>query len=679
MNPYEPQVLPAGFESEADELSFAERMRWRWNRLRCMSAEEVTHRVLRLAAAHAERAGILGSRRVPAPCLEGAAVGSPPPPPAVDPAPYIAAAQRIAAGRLDLFALGEVFVGAPPRWNRDPKTGIEAPLRFGKLFDYRDSMRVGNIKYLWEPNRHLHLVTLAQAYALSGERVHFDALADQLESWFDACPCPIGVNWSSALEPAMRLVNWSLAWRFLGGIGSPAFTTERGMRLRERWLLAVFQHVQFVRGFYSRYSSANNHVIGEATGVWIGTLTWPYWPQFRRWNTQARAILQAEALAQNAPDGVNREQSTSYQQFELDLLLLALLAGRAGGCPFPAAFDARLESMLEYVASVMDAGGHVPTIGDSDDGAVVSLAQGGPFCRFRSVLATGAVLFGRGDFKAKAGLLDDKSRWLLGPGADEKFDALAAVRRPVRQAFRDGGCYVLGCEFETAREIRLVADAGPLGYQSIAAHGHADALSFTLSVAGMEFFVDPGTFAYHTQATWRQYFRGTSAHNTLRVDSADQSEQGGNFLWLRKARAGCNAWLSSPDHDDFTGWHDGYLRLPDPVMHRRRIVLDKQARVVTIEDRLEMSGEHAIELFFHCSEGCTVSPSDDGYAIDQGGTRLWLKLPRAPGATSLVHFGSLSPISGWVSRRFDAKTPAPTICWSARVAGSTGLRTEICC
>jgi len=28
-----------------------------------------------------------------------------------------------------------VDLGTPPRWNRDPKTGIEAPLEFGKTLD----------------------------------------------------------------------------------------------------------------------------------------------------------------------------------------------------------------------------------------------------------------------------------------------------------------------------------------------------------------------------------------------------------------------------------------------------------------------------------------------------------------------------------------------------------------
>ena len=76
---------------------------------------------------------------------------------------------------------------------------------------------VGDVKYLWELNRHGHLVTLAQAYALSGELRYAETIQAHLESWFVACPCGIGPNWSSALEPAIRLINWSAAWHLLGG------------------------------------------------------------------------------------------------------------------------------------------------------------------------------------------------------------------------------------------------------------------------------------------------------------------------------------------------------------------------------------------------------------------------------------------------------------------------------
>jgi len=654
---------------------------WRLNRLRCMTAAEISHRVLRMLSMHVERAGLLGSRSVPPPNL------SPTPRPwvhttaRVDTSRYLAAADRIAAGRFDVFALQGVELGSPPSWNRDPKTGVEAPLSFGMLLDYRNPRLVGEIKYLWEPNRHLHIVTLAQAYALSGDARYFGVIRQHLESWFAACPCRLGPNWSSALEPAIRLINWSVAWQLLGGALSPLFQDGEGARFRQRWLEFVFQHAQFVQGNFSLYSSANNHLVGEAAGLFIAALTWPFWPHARAWLTGARTILEREIPLQNALDGVNREQAVSYQQFALDLLLLLLFAGKANGKKFSATFESRVEAMMEYLASIMDAGGNIPMFGDSDDGFVVKLAQGEEFCRYRSLLATGAILFRRGDFKAKAGKLDDKTRWFFGKEADAAFEQLdgAQAQLPVRRAFTHGGYYILGCDFETENEIRLVADAGPLGYQTIAAHGHADALAFTLSVGGKEFFIDPGTYTYHTQGPWRQYFRGTAAHNTLRIDGMDQSQSGGNFMWLRKANARCTLWRPSDERDVFEGWHDGYTQLPDPVVHRRRISLEKRTRRVLIEDSLQMSGAHEIELFFHCSEQCRVDPVPGGYRIGQTEKPLFLKLPEAKGAVSGVHYGSTSPILGWVSRRFDEKQPAPTIAWRARIAGDIVLRSEILC
>jgi hypothetical protein len=298
---------------------------------------------------------------------------------------------------------------------------------------------------------------------------------------------------------------------------------------------------------------------------------------------------------------------------------------------------------------------------------------------YRSLLALGAILFKRGDFKLKAGMLDDRARWLLGSAADIEFERLDAekTRLPLRQAFPEGGYFVLGCEFDTSREIRVVADAGPLGYRSIAAHGHADALAFTLSAGGREFLIDPGTYAYHTQERWRNYFRGTSAHNTVRIDGLDQSVAGGNFMWLKKARAGCSLWLSSTEQDSFEGWHNGYLRLEDPVKHRRLIQLHKKARRVVIEDTLEMEDEHDVELFFHCAETCRVESVPHGYVVSQGALSIRLQLPDIAGSETSVQRGSLAPIMGWVSRAFDRREPASTIVWRARLSGSSRLRTEI--
>jgi hypothetical protein len=672
---------PPNAPDDGAAARMTEKLLWRFNRLRCMSPGEVVHRVRRTLAVGAQRSHLFRIRPVPEPRLDARARPWVHRRVAVDATPYLQAADRIAAGRMDIFALRDVQVGSPPRWNRDPKTGIEAPVRFGKTLDYRDPALVGDIKYLWELNRHLHIVTLAQAWTLSGDRKYFDVIADHLESWFDACPYPLGANWTSSLEAGLRLINWSAAWQLLGGAHSPLFNSDRGMRLRRTWLESVYRHCTFIHGYFSLYSSANNHLIGEAAGLYIASQTWPLWPRASAWGERAKAILEREAPLQTAADGVNREQAVAYQHFVLDLLLLAMLAGKANRQWFSVAYESRVEAMMEYLASIMDVGGNLPMIGDADDARVVGLApETAPGCK--SSLATGAILYGRGDFKFKAGALDDRTRWLLGPDADDDFAALERAREgqlPVRRAFHSGGYYVLGCDFESRDEIRLIVDAGPLGYQAIAAHGHADALAFTLSVGGLEFFIDPGTYAYHTQGPWRRYFRGTAAHNTVRVDARDQSQPGGNFMWLRKAHAGCSAWATTASRDEFEGWHDGYTHLDDPVLHRRRIALDKGGRRALIEDVLKMEGTHEIELLFHCNEHCRVDRTDDGFSVRRDGREVRLRLPQREDGYATVHVGATRPIAGWVSRRFDSKSPSPTIVWQVRARGMTVLQTEIAC
>jgi len=229
------------------------------------------------------------------------------------------------------------------------------------------------------------------------------------------------------------------------------------------------------------------------------------------------------------------------------------------------------------------------------------------------------------------------------------------------------------------RSPHTAVSAGASGQRGVGGHSHNDKLSFELHLHGEPVIVDPGSPTYTRDPQLRNQFRSTAAHNTLRVDGQDQSEPGGSFMWLRKARAGCSHWSSADRLDVFEGWHDGYTRLSDPVFHRRRIVLDKLARRVLLEDRLEMSGTHEIELFFHCSERCRVERVDEGYRICGMDKTIVLKLPSVEGATTEVYTGSVAPVLGWISRRFDEKTAAPTIVWRARITGAALLSTEVYC
>jgi hypothetical protein len=652
-------------------------LEWKLNRLKAMGPAEVCWRVRRAVAAGLERRGLGLAHDVDAGTGNAGSAWTSPLPTDFDAATYIAAADRVLAGRWDLFSLRDCPLGFPPRWNRDPKTGVEAPLDFGTSIDYRDERIVGDIKYLWELNRHLELVTLAQAWHLTREPRFAENARRLLLSWLDQCPYPQGPHWTSALESGVRLVNWACAWIFLGGDASPLFASEAGAAFRRRWLIAIYRHCHFVGSHLSRHSSANNHLFGELMGLFVASTVWPLWRESAGWQARARDELEAEAIKQIGADGTNREQAFWYHHEVADMMLLCLLFGRANGIAFSRRFAMRLESMLEFIAAVMDSGGHVPMIGDADDAVMVRFSREREFCPYRSLLAVGAVLFARGDFKAQAGRFDDKSRWLLGDAASQRFDALGvAAGRPARLAFPEGGYYVLGRDFGTPHEVKAVVDAGPLGYLSIAAHGHADALAFTLSAGGKELLVDPGTYAYHREKRWRDYFRGTSAHNTLRIDGQEQSVPGGNFMWRSHARALCERFEPGMERDVFEGVHDGYLRLEDPVRHRRRIELDKRELRIEVRDTLECRGEHFVELHWHLAETCAARVSGDAVDVICAGVRMRVECPGELGPPEVV-IGRSDPPLGWISRRFDEKTSSPAIVCQGRIAGGTSLVTVV--
>ena len=649
---------------------------WYLRRLRRMSGAEVAHRVARRVRAVS---ATFTPHELPPRDAFATDLRFLPPFVALAPDALVAAADRVLAGRFSYFELEDCELGDPPQWNRDPLTRRESGQRRASAIDYRDEREVGNIKYLWEANRHLHLPTLAQAYASTGDARFALGVKRHVDSWIEQCPSGRGPNWVSALELGIRLINWSFAWQLIGGMRSRLFAGESGHAFRERWLRSIYEQARMVSGNLSRFSSANNHLIGEAAGVYVAASTWPLWPQMRAWGERCRALLEEECHRQNAPAGGNREQAFAYQTFVLDFLLISGLAARARGEDFSPVYWKRLEVMTDFLASMCPVSGCLPMIGDGDDGYVVKLAHEPGFSPTGSLIATGAVLFERPDLAVKARKIDSKTVALLGVQAMRRFEHLRETGRHgfrPRQQFTESGYYLLGTDFETPDEVRLLVDAGPLGYLSIAAHGHADALSFTLNVGDREILVDPGTYAYHTDPAWRRYFRSTRAHNTVEVDGQDQSMQAGNFMWTDHATSRCIEFDVRPGAQVFVGEHDGYLRLADPVLHRREILFDSRRQEIEVVDRIRCEREHEVRRSWHFAEDCEVETVGHELHVVSGEARVILQ-PLENVDRIEVYRGGSAEQGGWISRRFGCKVPCTTVAWRSTIRGATTLRTRI--
>ncbi len=637
-------------------------IRWYWRRLSAMSAAELAWRVRCRFQDTADRF-LLGARvryarrqagRAPVPPRGGFAVtrvqlgGEGDADAALQKRTLrdlCARADQIVAGRLPIFDLNDCPLGSPVDWNRDHKHGVAAPMGFAPAIDYRDFGVTGDAKFVWEPSRHHQLVVLGRAYRASGNLEYARAAVAQWEQWLDQCPFGRGMNWRSPLELAIRLINWVWA---LDLIRSSGVLTAP---LYRRIVAAVYLHAWEIRRKYSRGSSANNHLIGEAAGVFIASRYFPELPGAEEWSRRAHRVLSEEILRQTFADGANRELALGYHLFALQFFVLAGLAGRWTGCDFPPEFWGRLHGMFAFLAALTEGGNQVPMFGDSDDGYVLDLA-GDPHDP-RPWLALGAKLF------------DDPR--LAGGGGE-----------PLRsRAFADAGVYVLQSgRADSPERISVVFDCGPLGFGTIAAHGHADALSFTLRAFGADILVDPGTYDYFTYPAWRDYFRSTRAHNTVVVDDTDQSEMLGPFLWGARPHARCLTWTANECGGQIIAEHDGYTRLHDPVVHRRTVRLDGVARELLVEDELVAGGEHTASVCFHLAEQCRIVRREaNRLTIDAGAGRLVLECD--PRLSLQVLHGSEQPTGGWVSRGYHQKTPSLTIVGRTSHRGSVTLRTRI--
>ncbi|MBF0138017.1 MAG: alginate lyase family protein [Magnetococcales bacterium] len=693
---------------------------WYWRRLQAMTLAEMGHRLQEMIVRWAGHYRLLP--------------GSHPPPPrktrtpawlqisqAVDPTGLLTAATRTLEGTFPLLGLAQAGVGPEPAWNVDPRLHAAAVWHADAHWPDEKPTQTPtqpktphkDIKYVWELNRHVQWLPVAQAWSLTRNPLWLEGFRRQLQGWLDQCPPGRGPNWQSPLEAGIRLINWSAVWHLLGGWEAPLFAGAAGERLRQAWLAAIHAHMHFIRWRFSAHSSANNHLVGEAAGLWIATCTWPCWPQVGRWQKLSHKILERECLLQNGADGVNREQAIHYHLFTGAFLLLAGMAGKIIGQEFSAAYHQRLADMVDHVVAVMDAGGHLPEYGDADDGLVLRLDPQGEASPVREFLRLAAGLLQRPARCAKQPEIMPTHHLARHQKPDVKQTGTMATHdptgiriqdptgirtqdptgirtqdptgirtqdpEPIRRFFAEAGHAVLGRDFATEREIRLFLDAGPLGYLAIAAHGHADALALHLSIGGFPFLVDPGTGSYHRPGPWRNWFRGTAAHNTVRLDDQEQSVSGGPFLWQRQARALCEVWEEDAHRQHWVGSHDGYQRLADPVLHRRHVTFRKAEGSLTIIDHLHGSGTHHVEQHWHFHPKCRVFLHEDGtIRAERNGSALELRGDAAASPPLLLR-GQQNPPAGWYSPGYDRLVPTTTVQFRCIMHGPLELSTSILC
>ncbi|MBI4169889.1 MAG: alginate lyase family protein [Acidobacteria bacterium] len=572
----------------------------------------------------------------------------------------LADAGRIWGRRFDLLGYRGLSFGDPIDWRLDPVSGRRSPLVHWSRLDPLDPEMAGDCKIVWELNRHQWLVRLGQAFRLTGDERLAALSARHLRDWMKANPAGLGINWASSLEVALRLISWTWALHLVRD--SRALTPDLFLEMLE----AIHDHAAHVEKYLSRYFSPNTHLTGEALGLFYAGAIFPELRAAARWRAAGSSILVEESGRQVLPDGVHFEQSACYHMYTIEMLLHFLILGRRICLDVPAAVARTVQRMLDFLLAVRRPDGSIPQIGDGDGGALLPLARRHPEDA-RGLFSTAAALFRRPDYAWAAGGPSPETAWLLGPDGIGAFEALEPEppEPPRSRLFASGGYAVMSDGWGPGAH-HLIFDVGPLGCPVSGGHGHADLLSLQCSAFGKAFLSDPGTYCYTPEPRWRDHFRATVAHSTVVIDGLGQADPAGPFSWRARPRARLRLWTSDAEFDFADADHDAYGRLPDPVIHRRRVLFAKRRYWVVVDD-LMGAGDHGVELRFQFAPMVvTVGPDLRARACGRGGHDLHIRpFASVPLQAEVREMGE-SPIEGWISPDYGCRLGAPVLIYRAR-------------
>lgn len=553
---------------------------------------------------------------------------------------FIEEADQALQGRIKCFSGWYADFGIPFNWHYNPKRGTVWPSGVSASSVNRFELECGDIKMPWEPNRFPHLYKVCCAYMLTGDEKYAQFFVDQVNSWTDSNPPMKGVNWHNGQEGAIRLLAWIFAlyvFKDSEKLNDDFFQT---------FLDLLYKHVVFIDSNidYAKHAVTNNHLIGEALGIYIAGVLFPFMDGLKSLKKRAEKVLFSDACRkQFYSDGGYCQLSFSYQRLALNYYLWCFCIGEANGEDIPYNWMKGIFSRsLELITGCMNQkNGHLPNWG-ANDGAMLAPWTGADYSDYRP-LASALSYASRGR-KLFDGNADEELFWLFGADAAESESGVL----PTETYFPFTGIKVLRQSPADFIFFRCGTPADRFG--------QADQNSIVLFAGGEEIVVDGGSYMYNDELAYHRYFMGSKSHNTVTVNGHDQMLLYRRFKWLYPP----DAQITEESETSVSGVHKGYSRIFKGLEHLRRIEII--GRKVIIKDTVSRTEQKKkISLHWH------VADFNYKEQVTEEGFRYTFNTASGQSVNMTVYSDSVAEVSavrgyaegddvrGWYSRYYGEK------------------------
>jgi hypothetical protein len=471
------------------------------------------------------------------------------------------------------------------RWRKDYKNNIESGITYSGNIKKQNKLKYGDLKYVFELSRMHFLPFMAFNYISTKNAQDLHHLTNTVLNWEKENPYLGTINYISGIEVGIRVTNLIYTHNILFEFDELTDDLDQAIKR------IISQSHHFLCRHLSRYSSANNHYVGELLGlVVISSYFTGKGINKKKWEQRLIQCL----INKFKDDGVDDELSMRYHMAVSDHFLNSLLFLERSGSRIPEKVKNTLEMAFDFIDHI-----HYQNIesnfGDNDNSFLINPFFDPAFSLSKSLKDSNNYFY---DKLRSSGNCDFRNYLIFGK---EYYNAKTSKESVPQSYCYDTSGYAF--LYDHDENLKLVYDTGPIGDNKLMAHGHSDQLSFTLQKNGMPVLVDPGTYQYHqSEIKWRQYFRGIKAHNTISVNDCDHAVSLNRMSWCKPSKLLKREFRSIDNLDEISASIDAFQ--DQGVNYCRRLSLDKNSKTVIIKDELKIVGnvdtkKASLYLHFH--------------------------------------------------------------------------------
>ncbi len=555
--------------------------------------------------------------------------------------------RSILKGKVTIFGWRELDLGQPFKWSScfdEDRPEDEWPKDFYWRINFNDQpeKQGRDVKLNWEVNRLQFLLILGACYRLSGEEVFAQSARSLLNSWLESVLYPLGTQWSSNLEVALRALS----------LIRSCIIFSSSDDWDEKFLLTVMAsielHLIHLENELTLHHTQGNHLLGEAASLMQVSILCPFLKKSAQRMEKSSKMLNGLIPNLILPDGIYAEQSTSYAKFILEFLLPIVSPSDPDCDKLSSEVKNLIHKSLHALNDISDECCIAPMIGDSDSGSALGFYLD-DYWDISCLLVCGSKIFNDPGLVQKIKAIPPESLLFLGTDGVEWFKSNYSegkkgsdlrTSNPLLYSFPNGGLVKA-----QSKGVSAIFDVGPLGKSPGYEHGHSDGLSVQLWIDDFPVLIDPGTYIYNGSPGWRKYFKGSSAHNVLQFNGLDQSKPLGSFRWV--SSPGISLAKAESLEEQF--YLSGTIKLAGVTWTRHVFTLSDDAFVILDDIKCVSMTQVEMNLVFdpswrECQDGI---PFGEGEANEISVVLLGWR----PNSTRLL-YGATQQLGGWFSKLY---------------------------